>query len=220
MNCKFINVLMFAVGAAIGSAVTYKVVKTKYEQIVQEEINSVKEAFGDMLATRQDQDECEINEDETERPGRTAQIDWDELEDLDEDEDEEPVEINEADFREYANLIEHYNNQDEKGGADNMEYRAMKKPYVISPYDFGELDNYHQIELTYYADGVLEDSEYNIVTDGDELLGPKALYTFGEYEEDAVFVRNEMLMTDFQILKDYRTYAQARSIAPNQVDDE
>jgi hypothetical protein len=57
------------------------------------------------------------------------------------------------------------------------------------------------------------------VTDRDELIGPKALYTFGEYEDDAVFVRNEHLRTDFQILKDYRKYEEARGTSPNRVDD-
>ena len=95
-----------------------------------------------------------------------------------------------------------------------------KEPYVISPYDFGELDDYSQVELTYYADGTLEDEDYNIVTDADELIGRDSLYTFGEYEDDAVFVRNERLRADFQILKDYRTYAEARSVGPSKVDDE
>ena len=96
-----------------------------------------------------------------------------------------------------------------------------RAPYVIAPYDFGELDGYNQIELTYYeGDDTLEDDEYNIITDRDELLGPKALTTFGEYEDDAVFVRNERLRTDFQILKDTRTYKEARSVGPDQVDDE
>lgn len=37
--------LIFVAGAAIGSVVTWKVVKTKYEQIANEEIESVKETF-------------------------------------------------------------------------------------------------------------------------------------------------------------------------------
>ena len=94
-----------------------------------------------------------------------------------------------------------------------------KEPYVIAPYDFGELDGYSQIELTYYLDGILEDDEYHIVTDADELIGPKALTTFGEYEEDSVFVRNDYLRTDFQILKDYRTYDEAKHIGPGRVDE-
>lgn len=93
-------------------------------------------------------------------------------------------------------------------------------PRVISPYEFGELDDYHTIELTYYTDDILEDEDYNIVTDRDELIGPSALDTFGEYEDDSVFVRNDRLRTDFQILKDYRTYSEARSVGPSRVDDE
>ena len=98
-------------------------------------------------------------------------------------------------------------------------YNTTKPPYVISPYDFGELDDYAQIELTYYLDGVLEDEDYHIVTDVDELIGPSALTSFGEYEDDSVFVRNDRLRTDFQILKDYRTYKEARSVGPTQVDE-
>lgn len=39
------NIIIFTVGAAIGSAVTWKLVKKKYERIAQEEINSVKELY-------------------------------------------------------------------------------------------------------------------------------------------------------------------------------
>lgn len=214
MNSKFINVLMFAAGAAIGSAVTWKIVKTRYERITQEEIESVKEAFADRLADIQEQDDDRDTDEDDERPSRAGQINWDELEDLDEEDEED---FSEADLDEYARLAGIYNNNDEeKGGAETM----AKEPYVISPYDFGELDGYNQIELTYYTDGILEDEEYNIVTDADELIGVDSLNTFGEYEDDAVFVRNERLRTDFQILKDYRTYEYARGTGPIQVGDE
>ena len=222
MKCKFINVLMFAAGAAIGSAVTWKVVKTKYEKIAQEEIESVKEAFADQLTNLQEQiddyaavDEAEAWVDRTQKAeeqlNHARKIDWRQLEDLDEEEEYVPEP---EDLNEYARLVDNYTS--EKGGVDNM----AKGPYVISPYDFGELDGYDQVELTYYADGTLEDEDYNIVTDVDELIGADSLLTFGEYEEDAVFVRNERLHADFQILKDYRTYEEARRAGPDQVDDE
>lgn len=207
MNCKFTNVLMFAAGAAIGSAVTWKYLKTKYEQLVQEEIESIKEAFADKVDYSQAAEESEESE-ECEN-----HIDWDELEDLDEEDEDEDEESDDG-MNDYAKLIDQYSN--EKGGAEKMAAR----PYVISPYDFGELDGYSQVELTYYADGTLEDEDREIVTDVDELIGSDSLLTFGEYEDDAVFVRNERLRVDFQILKDYRTYEEARSIAPKQVDDE
>lgn len=46
MNYRFTNLLMFATGAAIGSVVTWKLLEAKYEQLVKEEIESVKEVFG------------------------------------------------------------------------------------------------------------------------------------------------------------------------------
>jgi hypothetical protein len=218
MNCKFINVLVFAVGAAIGSAVTWKVVKTKYERIAQEEIDSVKEAFADRFGERKETLEDLKNKVDTlidaeERHEQAKQIDWAELEDLNE-EDDEDEETEENLLNDYARLLDVYNKK--KGGGDDMK----NEPYVISPYDFGELDGYSQIELTYYSDGTLEDDEYNILTDWENLIGKDSLTTFGEYEDDSVFVRNDDLRADFQILKDYRTYEQARSINPHQVNNE
>lgn len=203
MKSKFINVLMFAAGAAIGSAVTWKIVKTKYEQIVQEELESIREAFSENDSD--DQEQTDERDDEDGRKVEHRQVNWAELEDLDEEDDKS------GDLHAYGALVSNYTS--EEGGSTIL----VKEPYVISPYDFGEMDDYHQIELTYYADDILEDDEGNIVKDVDELIGSQALYTFGEYEDDAVFVRNERLRTDFQILKDYRTFAEARSIGPNRV---
>ena len=39
------TIFAFSLGAAIGSIITWKLIKTKYEQIAQEEIDSVKEVF-------------------------------------------------------------------------------------------------------------------------------------------------------------------------------
>jgi hypothetical protein len=152
-----------------------------------------------------EQPEEESEDEEEETSEEYHQVNWDELEDLDEDETDEELE-------EYAELTNKYSS--EKGGAEKV---MVKKPYVISPYDFGEIDEYRKIDLTYYADGVVEDEDGEIVTEIDELLGEGSLNTFGEYEDDAVFVRNERLMTDFEILRDYRTYKEATGNSPKQV---
>lgn len=204
MNCKFINALVFTAGAAIGSVVTWKVLEAKYEQRMQEEIETVKEALIAMNNTCEESTDEEPEEEEA-SSDEYHQVNWDELEDLNEEEADDELE-------EYAELTNLYSN--EKGGAEKVR---IKKPYVISPYDFGELDEYRKIDLTYYADGILEDDDGEIITDIDELIGEGSLNTFGEYEDDAVFVRNERLQTDFEILKDYRTYEEATGKSPEQV---
>ena len=197
MNCKFINVLAFAAGAVVGSLVTWKVVKDRYERIVQEEIDSVKEAFADMHSDSQEQHGENVDED-------AEQLAW---EALDEVTHEEPQ-------NDYKRLVEHY---DKEGGGEDMP----KEPRVISPLDYDTDDDYKTVELTYYADGILEDEDGSIVEDVDELLGVGALDTFGDYEDDAIYVRNDYLMTDIAVLKDYRTYEEARSItSPRRVYDE
>lgn len=216
MNKKITNILAFAVGAAIGSAVTWKVLKTKYDKIVQEEIDSVKEIFSTNFIDSQETDDEDMEQPEDEPDERniitTRQINWADYEDLDVDDDEFDEDPDYLSAK-YADIIEDY--IDTKGGV------AMgSKPYVISPYDYGTLDDYHQIELTYYADDILEDSDGEIVTDAEEIIGDYALRSFGDYEPDSVHVRNDMLRTDFEILRDPRTYDQARSIGPRRVDDE
>lgn len=215
MKSKLFNVLVFTVGAAVGSAVTWKVMKTRYERIVQEEIESIKDAFSDLPTTPKEASEGDSEDDESQPKTKTKQINWEELEDLDEEEEDFTAD----DRMKYAHIANKY--ASEKGGANDMATDGARDPYVIAPYDFGELDGYDQIELTYYeGDDTLEDEEYNVITNRNELIGAESLFTFGEYEEDAVFVRNERLKADFQILKDYRSYAEARSIGPDQVDDE
>lgn len=207
MNCKFTNVIVFAVGAAIGSAVTYAVMKPKYERIIQEEVDALKKDFIECMTDMQDTDDEEPVDEDEERP---RQIDWADLEDLDEEDDFDP---DAEELNEYAEIIKHYAN--EEGGA----VEVAKDPYVISPYDFDEMDGYKTVSLTYYSDKILENEEHKIVTNIDRLIGTSSLNTFGEYEDDSVFVRNERLRTDFEILKDYRTYTEATGKSPDMVAD-
>lgn len=231
MNKTITNMFIFAVGAAVGSAVTWKVLKTKYDRLIQEEIDSVKEIFCAEYINDQDSAAEEDEQDEDEPDGNTAvvteeyvnsgritahQVNWEELEDLDEEDDDDVEYDHDPDYlgAKYASIINDYTNKE--GGVTELG----TKPYVISPYDYGVLDDYHQIELTYYADEILEDSDGEIVKDPEEILGDYALRSWGDYEPDSVHVRNDMLRTDFEILRDPRTYDQARSIGPGMVDDE
>ena len=63
------------------------------------------------------------------------------------------------------------------------------------------------IKLTYYSYGVLTDKNDQKVEDVDNTVGSDAANHFGEYEDDAVYIRNDRLKSDFEILRDYRTYA-------------
>ena len=197
MNCKLFNVLSFAVGAAIGSAVTWKLVKTKYEQIAQEEIESVKEVF-----SKRERSEKE----ETDEPVKMKT----------------QITSEKPDIMEYAAKLKEFGysgetdeDQDEDEYEEEEDEMRSDRPYVISPDDYDE-NGYETESLTYYADGVLTDSYNEIIEDVDDIVGVESLEHFGEYEDDSVFVRNDNRQCDYEILKDYRNYA---DVFPHSVED-
>lgn len=94
------------------------------------------------------------------------------------------------------------------------------RPYIIPPEMFDEEPDYDAVTLTYYNDGVVADMWDEKVDDVDDTIGSDSLNHFGEYEEDSVFVRNDNLKTDYEILRDYRNYSDIVPCAsPEQVDE-
>lgn len=121
--------------------------------------------------------------------------------------EEKPViSENEAEKQEHKELVEDlgYNHSEDKTSTDSQIY-------VIPPESVGERDDYDIVSMTYYADDILTDEFDRAVVDIDGTVGYDALKRFGEYEDDAVHVRNEVLKTDFEILRDMRTYSEATS---------
>lgn len=85
--------------------------------------------------------------------------------------------------------------------------KPVNTPYVISPDEFGESDDYDTLSLIYYSDGVLVDEENMILNDPESYVGSDALDSFGEYLDDAVYVRDDDKMREFEILLDEREYS-------------
>jgi len=160
------SAIIFAIGAVVGSATTYAVLKKKYELITQQEIDSVKEAFEKRKASA----EQKAAEYAKKKP-------------------------------DIKNLYPGLKLVSDKRG-DNM------KPYVITPAEFGENEEYDTVTLKYYADKILTDENDEPVVDIDNTVGFDSLSTFGTYEEDAVYVRNNRLRCDFEILADEQRYVE------------
>ena len=97
-------------------------------------------------------------------------------------------------------MMDYYKN---KTLNDISETPEKKEPYVIHPDDFGMLD-YDTITLTLYSDGVVADDGDSIVDN--DILGDDWRNRFGEYEPDAVYVRNDILKADYEILRDNSQY--------------
>lgn len=198
MNNKAIFVVAFSVGMAVGSVGTWYCVKKKYEELAQEEIDSVKQVF---LKREKELKGDEIRKNIAENVKAGDQ--------------EKPMSI-----KEYASFLQKqgYTNYSDTNEAENKEETKSVKPYVIPPEQFGEIEEYDQIELTYYADHILADENDDIVEDVEEAIGFESLSHFGEYEDDSVFVRNDERRCDYQILLDQGLYSDIAVHIPHQME--
>lgn len=194
MKKTIINIFIFAAGVVIGSSVTWKYVKGKYERIANEEIESVKEVY----SRKKTED--------------ITPIDDDSLATSIEEANQYIEEIEKCGYSTAVNISE------ERRGKPMI----IEGPYVISPEEFDELDGYEAVSLTYYNDGVVTnmfDTEYD-EDEVEEMVGKDFVEHFGEYEDDCVFIRNDELRADYEITRDYRNFRQVVSGDDPDRDDE
>ena len=190
MNDKLYTAIIFFSGVFIGGLAVCDFFRTKYKKIADEEIASVKETF----------------EHREPRPDKNYKV-------------EEALKGNDA----YINIIDsnsyrNYSNTSietgKKGGTADME---LKQPYVITPEQYEDNVDYTKVSLTWYNDEVLEDDWGNVL-DPDDVIGSDALKTFGQYEKDSVFVRDDDEQIDYEVLLDTRSYKETYGHDPVEAD--
>ena len=201
--------IFFIFGAATGSLVTWAIIRERYKRIADEEIESVVQRFKD----REKQEElmhsaglsivepCSKNTGVTTTASYT--IDSEEYEKI----------VNELGYTndEMDELLNDPSTSVEKTDDGCEIFVGVDKeriePYTISPVEYGESYDYDTKSWTYYADFVLTDEVGEIVNNPEDIIGD-ALLHFGEYEEDSVYVRNENIECDYEILKHEKTFSE------------
>lgn len=167
---------IFAAGAAVGSVVTWFVLKDKYKKIADDEINSVKDTFSK----------------ETKRRRKMIKI-------------KENVLVGGEESEPVAPVDPGYSKADDEDRVVSNRY-----PYIINPNDFDDpnYDSYDKITLTYYADGVLTDEvdEPIAAEDIQTFVGTEFMTHFGEFDPDVVYVRNDILRIDYEIVRDEENF--------------
>lgn len=196
---------MFMAGVTIGAAGAWLYCKRYYEQIAQEEIDSVKAAFAERksdmnLNTKNEGSNAEDNKEKA----NMAKL--------------KPDLVNYAAKLQEEGYTNYSSHSEKNTNAEKEDEPVVDEPYVISPEDSGE-NNYTQINLTYYADGVLADDEDDILEDIAGTVGLNFASHFGEYEDDTVFIRNDRLRCEYEIQRDNRTYEEVTGGGPNDMED-
>lgn len=191
MNNTLKGALFFVSGAAIASFITFKILDKKYKDMADEEIKSVKETY----ERKNEKLKQEIKE--LKSGPKTVVV------------EEVKPEPTQAAINPYSSLVNSYGYLETQRKIDEKETKKEmvenRNVEIIPPEEFGEY-GYKCVSLTYYADKALTFEDNSLIKDVNKYVGSKALDTFGEYEDDSVFVRNHEMKTDFEILLDSRNY--------------
>lgn len=172
---------IFLAGAIIGSFATWQMVKSYYERIADEEIADIKAYWRNKYPkekTEENKEKERINE-----AGGNV------------------VKVKRRDEEDRVN----YNGYNRRG--DEPEEKFYEKPYVISPDEFQEENDYEKVTLRYFCDNILvDDMSGEMIPDPEDLVGDGTLSSYGTYEDDVVYARNEEMECDYEIVADERSY--------------
>lgn len=190
------NWLIFLAGAVCGAVPAYLFAKKKYEQIANEAIADVKDAYKrrreqDLLADK-DRNKPSLKE--------VADISLNRREEQEENQKEAETILQE----------EGYSKEEALWRMDRMspQERAYATPYIITPEEFGEKYGASNILiLTYYkGNDILVDDANGVPEDIESMIGFDALDHFGDYARDQVHVRNDRYMVDIDVSLDRGSY--------------
>lgn len=201
----------FIGGALISGGITWwltkKSAEKKYSAIADAEIASVKEKF---TVPKVEKKEVDKKEEEAK-------------EFISEQADKA---LHKQNILNYAKNLKAYTNYsnveyEKDNKEDSKTYFAVDGDIkIIEPDEYGEDDEYDQVELTFYADGILADENDDVIEHVDDVIGPGNLDHIGEYEDDALHIKNEARKVYYEILVDSRSYKDATKKDPPRNDGE
>ena len=206
----FKNFVIFALGAAVGSIVTSRLITNKAREFADNEIKDMRDYYSERYG------EEYPGKTNTDIPVETENNSSDDKEeDVNEDDDdcdpaekESPIEELWYDPDEPEEVLQaKIDKIIEQEGYANKESEENKMNYLPPyPIPFEEFENYYGSEtLSYWTDGMVTDLHGNIVHNHKEMLGDDILSHFCKFDgEDPsiAYVRNDKLQMDYEILRE------------------
>ena len=192
MNKTFISgaiSLLFGIAGGIGLG--YILSKNKFEKKADLEIAAIKKLYEDHFKPKQSDNNEEKAIAKEDSPKKSTgkknkgTIDYSKMYRSDDDSpkesivDQSSLDINKDDKKKYI--------------------------YLISPEEFHESE-FEAKTLFYYSDKVVADEDNNVIPVPEEIIGDEALTSFGRYEEDCVYVRDDRHRVDYEILWSQLTF--------------
>lgn len=208
------NLLIFTVGIGLagfaGYKIGYSVSQKRYEHLADEEVASVRKMLIERYEGKNkpckkvndpiDQNnETPVKEEKQQKGKKGINV----------------VPSNDTDYgKPYRTASEPDRIPGKPGG--NIKYLDKEevdttKPYIITPEEFHDSD-YECKTLFYCADKVLTDDDYNQISNIGIVGGYPILNQIGKYDADCLYVRDEKIAVDYEILLEERTFSKIRPL--------
>ena len=191
--------LIFIGGAVTGSLVSWYFTKKKYETLAENEIAKMREWYRQKnkeLANR-----ARIKPDISEVTKDRITIHKDDV-DLSEKEE---------------NLIAKYAEESEPTGEENISPNDDVIEFIDDS-EFASMNGYEKVNLVLYEDDVLANEMSDDIVLVEDTVGQQAIDDFKHYNPEAFYVRNNQLMTEYEITRDHRTYEEVTGIPIREYD--
>lgn len=194
---------MLAVGAVIGSAVTWVYSQKKYSQLIQSEIEKTKEYYSDKESDKPEEPDIQDPEEEKqleEEKKKAVQTSADII-------NQSGYDMSSySDYTRFSKPKEEHPETVQK----NLETFGSDEnfPVVIAPESYGEIEDYATHEYTYFKDGVVVDDDGDVIDPEKvrSMLGIDFASHIGDFEADAVHIQNDLMKTYFEILAEPYDY--------------
>lgn len=211
MNSVLLEKLLYLIiGGVSGSLVTGFIMKSKYENSKDEDIEEIRQA---MLEG--------IRKDERKNGKHDDDADDDAVEDIETLKKISSNKVNQVkqarEKPDMKNILEKngyreepdFDDEDDEDEFEEEELDDSEPPFseetditIITEEEFGEYRDYEKQYLFYLRDKTLVDDQGNMIDDVDEYVGFDSIHQFNEYDDNHVYVRNYRLKTDFDIYRD------------------
>lgn len=191
--------LIFIGGAVTGSLVSWYFTKKKYETLAENEIAKMREGY--RQKNKELAERARIKPDISEVTKDRITI---HQEDVDLAEKEE-------------NLIAKYAEESEPTGEENISPNDDIIEFIDDG-EFASMNGYEKVNLVLYEDDVLANEMSDDIVLVEDTVGQQAIDDFKHYNPEAFYVRNNQLMTEYEITRDHRTYEEVTGIPIREYD--
>ena len=175
------SLLTFVAGLAIGAGITYVIQKNRYEEMIQEEVEDLREHY-----------KGKEGKSNTEKKEVKEQVD----------------KMTSEEYEESIGRVHSLVRENRYTSVEDENLNTeTEPPFVVTPDDFGTVPWFDCDTFYYHTDDIIANDSQEMIDEDDvqRILGlstPEIYEQFGIYEDDAVYIRNTALKCDYEVLRD------------------